>query len=441
MKKDEEKNVLDLRKEVKKNKTPLEKKAKKKVAQKEEKPEKRMRSIWVVLITALLTALAVGGGFTGYLYWEANFKNSEDRAEIMDEQKIEGKNIVIVTSDNEKLFVNFYNPETGAQITQELDIDSTIQGGSWAKKNKNQLVQFDEAGNYFYVLEVKEPSLSDEAEYAKIVKYSRDGSEEEVILESENYLAYSNYLYENGKIYYLASSLDDNGDISKWDLMSLNLEDKKSKVLSEDVGEYFEKEISLRDNKIESLYKKGSYIYKVSYDLVSGEMDNQYLFRASYSTTYQLSVEDVFISPYENKYVFKDHSSWEGYSLKIFDEETRGSKILIKNENISFSEVKWFSKTEIVFVKTPVFIGLEEESSNQLIKININKPEIEGIYLKSEELLKPIIITEGYQLYFEGERLIYKEGEEEKELTLMSLTSISDILFVACFNYDVDSED
>lgn len=439
MKKDAKKNILDLRKKTK-EKVLTERKDSVLVEPKikNRKPKKRMKSLWVVLITAFLTTLIAGGGFAGFLYWQENFSKKETEREVVEEAKIEGQNIVFVTSNNEKLFVNFFNPENDSQVTKQIEVDTTISGGYWAKANKNLLIQFEEDGEHFIVLEIKEPSMSDSTEFAKFVRFSKDGSEKEVISEDKNYLAFGNFVYKDNFIYYLASNLGEDKSVISWDLASYNIKTKEKKILSENVSDFFEKEMILKGDIIESLYKKGSYIYKTSFDLKTGELSKKYLFRASYSLGFELEVEDVFVSPYENKYIYKDYSSWEGYSLKLYDEDVRSSKVLKKDKNNSFDNVLWLSKEDISCVKSSIFESLNENSQNQIIKININNQDKETEVKKSENLLESIIFGKNYELYFDNDKLIFKRQEEEKELKIMSLLGISDILFVGEFNYPVD---
>ncbi|NTU69846.1 hypothetical protein HGB13_03445, partial [bacterium] len=162
------------------------------------KPKKRMRSVWVVLLTSLITTLFVGGGFAGYIYWQENFvKKDNPQSSNTEEERIEGKNVVVATGNNGNLFVSFYNIQNNKTITKKIATEVTVQGGRWEKDNKNEVVQFSEDGQNFITLEVKEPSLSDKTEFTRFVKYSKDGKEKELIIEDKNSLAYGNFIYSN----------------------------------------------------------------------------------------------------------------------------------------------------------------------------------------------------------------------------------------------------
>lgn len=94
-----------------------------------------MRSIWVVLITAIITILLTGSAVAGYFYWRDNFVKSKEGGKTENktpEQKIEGKNLVILTTDGDNLVLNFLNLESKSIIKKQVKTESALRGGKWA---------------------------------------------------------------------------------------------------------------------------------------------------------------------------------------------------------------------------------------------------------------------------------------------------------------------
>jgi hypothetical protein len=396
------------------------------------KPKKRMKSIWIILLTSLITTLLVGGGIAGYLYWQENFSRKDNNENLVTEEKIEGKNVVIATSNNGNLFINFYNIGSKKTITKKINTDVTIQGGKWDKDNKNEIVQFLEDGKYFITIEIKEPSLSDESEFTRIVKYSKDGSEREILLEDKNSLSIGNFIYGNGKIYYIYTNFEGTDILSK-DLYSLDLETKNTELLVEDIGDFLEKELTLRDGKIYSLYVLRGAVYESVIDIASKKITKTNLFRAVKTTDFELIARDVYPSPDFSKYIFMYYTQKEGYQIKLYDKLTKKTSVIKKDKEFSFENIFWKNETEIVFKKKPAFSNTSV-AKEYIISSSIEEAGLEKVLLESDLELSLVLYLEDMFIFSEDKKM-YLFKDEKKELNLTGFFGVQDTLATVVFDY------
>lgn len=407
--------------------------------------KKPMRSIWVVCITAFTTVFISGGSLGIYSYLQDNFSKKQDanpEEEInteIKEEKIEGKNLVILTSDREKLFLNFTNLETKKTVKKEVELGTVMRGGKWSNINKNPLVYADSDGEKFIFLERKEPSLSDKTSYLKIVETNKYGKEKKVLLESDNYNLFDNFLLNNNKAYYLKANIDNSleeQEIKVQDLAAFDLENKKEEILTNNIGDFFQKELYFQNNKIASFYKKGSNIYLSSFDLDTKKLEKKYLFSYRKTRDYDLELEDIFISPSLTQVVYKDFSVRDGYSLKHYNIEKRKTTSLIKDKNYSFDNVFWVTDEEIVLLKTPTFSSTEKEkASYEIGKILISSPKDIEILYSTEKILAPVFADYRSSIFMEDKKIIVRDKNENKDFEIEGLNQPSDILFVGIFDY------
>lgn len=397
------------------------------------KPKKRMKSIWVVLITALLTTLIVGGSFFGYFYLKGDFANKDNKENAKtEEDKIEGKNLLIATSNNGNLFINFYNLNSEKTITKKINTGVTIQGGKWDKDNKNEIVQFIEKGEYFIVLEVKEPSISDENEFVRIVKYSKDGNSRDVLFEEKNFLSVGNFVYGDGKIYYVYTNFKDNEIVSR-DFYALDLETKKTEVVVKDVGDFLEKELTYKDNKVFSLYVIRGVVYESVIDIASKKINKTNLFKAQKTVDFELTAKEIYPSSDSSKYIFSYYTQKEGYQLKLYDKTSKKTSILVKDKDFSFENVIWKNDSEIVFKKVPAF-SVSSVAKQSLVSLNINDISSEKVLTESELEINIILLSDD-AIVFSEDKKVYLLKDEKKELNLTGFLGIQDTLFSGIFNY------
>ncbi len=422
---------LSLKEEIEEITLPQKNTKPKSIEKKSSHPKKKMKSVRVVLLSCLITVLLGAIGFSGYLYWQSNFsqKESLEQPEIQAEI-ISGQKIVAVTSDREKLFVSFINPETGDKIVKQIDIGVTVGNNS---NNKNPYIQFSRDGEYFIVQEVKEASFSDSKEFSKFVKYSKDGQDKETLLEKEDSLFLGDFILDQNKIYYLGSETKNN--LTTWNLNLYDLEKKESQILLEDIGDFFEGPIMIYDNKIYSLYQTRSYIALSIYDTDTKDFSQRNLIRAVKNRDFELTLDDIWYYPSAEKIIYKNYSSYEGYSLKAYDLTSREIETLIKDKNYIFDDVKWLDKNNFLLVKNSVFSS-EEKSYNQLIKFNfVDEEDKQEVLLSSESIITPLILDKNLLVYYENDLIKSKKDEKNLEIKPKGYLAPRDILFLGLFTY------
>ncbi len=411
------------------------------------KPRKRMRSVWVVLLTAFITAVLAGGGTVGYFYWKDNFlKPKEDntpKEEVKAADKIKGKNLVVVTSDEEKLFLNFISLEDGKVINKEIKLDATIRGGKWSEDNKNALVQSSADGKNFILAEKKEKNFSDNEAFFRFVKTDIEGTNKETFIDSSDYKNFGNFVLSGDKIYYLKGRLKEkkkptDKDTQIWDLVSFNLKTKKEENLAQDIGNFFQGALEYRDGKILSLYKNGSKFYEASFDTTTNKLDKALLFSYKKTKDFDLAIENIFPSSSRQTFIYKDYTAKDGYLLKSYNLATKKTEILVKDKNFSFDKVSWLSEDEVMFLKTPVFSNSTADTKNEIVKLNLSLPNVLESLASSSNILTPIISNDASanSLFFlDGEKLIYLKDKDKKEFQVKGLSQSSDTLFAGIFDY------
>ena len=417
---------------------------------KPQKPKKRMRSVWIVLITTFVTTVLAGGGVAGYLYWKDNFANTKEEVKVEPEEKtkedkIENRNLVVVTSSNKKLFFNFLNLENDKIIKKEMEIDATIRDGEWGELDKNPLIQLSKDGRDFVFGELKESTISDSEEYYKAIKSDIEKREKETVFESSDSLGIGNFIYTGDNIFYLKAEDQDNDNDSdkdiaeedlKWDIMSYDLKTKNEDLLAEDIGDFFQGKLDYQDGKILSLYKSGSKFYEVSLDKDSKKLEKTYLFSHRKTYDYELEIDRVFPSPLRKQFLYEDYSTKDNYSLKLYDINTKKVSILVKNQESSSGRVFWSSEAEIVFLKNPSTSNTSDELVQyEIIKVNSSSPNVEEGLVSSSDVLLPLVIDSNFIVYSENSKVIYLEGSEKKEFELKELEHSPDILYLGIFDY------
>lgn len=420
--------------------------------------KKRMRSLWVVLLTAFTTATLAGGGTVGYFYWKENFsKPKEESAPQKDtkavSEKIKGKNLVVVTSDEEKLFLNFINLEDSKVITKEIKLGTTIRGGKWAEDNKNALVQTTDDGKSLVFAEKKEKNFSDNEAYFKFIKTDIEGKNQETLIDSPDYANFGNFVFTGDKIFFLKGALKETSSKSKgskdnkdneetkiWNLESFDLETKKEETLSTDIGNFFQGTLEYKDGKVFSLYKDGSKFFEASFDTATGKLDKNFLFSYKKTKDFDLAVENIFPGPSRQTFIYKDYTAKDGYSLKSFNLITKKIDTLVKDKNFSPDKVSWLSSGEIIFLKTPAFSNLPgADTSNEIVKLNLSIANTQESLAASSKILTPLFFNtdSGANSFFflDDAKLIYEKDKDKKEFQIKGLSQPSDALFAGVFDY------
>lgn len=409
---------------------------------------KRIRSIWVVLLTALTTVILAGGGAVAYLYWKDNFakpkEESQSRPDQPKAEKIKGKNLVLATSDEEKLVLNFLNLENDQVIKKEIELGATLRGGKWAEANKNPLVQFEKEGRSFVFAETKEPSFSDEGAYFKIIKSDIESEGRETLIDSSNYGNYGNFVFSEGtstslstgKIFYLKSQTDEKKGKEIWNLASFDLETKKDEILAENVGDFFQEALQFNQGRILSLYKQGAKIFEASLDAATGKLDKTFLFSFKKTADFDLAIEDIFPSPSREQFLYKEYSAKDGYSLKLYSLGTKKVSTLVKDKNFSFDKVSWLSENEVLFLRNPAVSNLTDEiSKNEIVKVNLSTSNAEESLASSSNILTPLFFDKDSSFYLDGDKIIFLKDGDKKEFQIEGLSGASDILFIGVFEY------
>ena len=399
--------------------------------------KKRMRSIWVVILTALVTILVAGSAVAGYFYWRDNFVKPKEVGKTENktpEQKIEGKNLVILTIGNENLVLNFLNLGSKSIIKKQVKTESLPRGGKWAESEKNALVQFDNDGKITIFAESKDTG-NDESSSFKFIRTDYLGKESETLLE-KNSASLLNFLFKDEKIFYLNSKSAGEESL-KVNLLSLDLKTKKEETLAQNVGDFFQKELEYNGGKIYSLYKtQDSKFYEVSVDEDSKSLEKKLLFAYKKNKENELNPEDIYPSPSHQQFLFKDYSLKEGYTLKIYNLNTKKTATLIKDKNYSFDKVYWLSEEEIAYVKNPVVSSPEEEvTKNEIVKINLKTPNAEEAVASSSNVLIPLFFVSDESVYLEDKNIVYTKGSEKKDFQIEGLMQASDILGIGIFDY------
>jgi len=410
--------------------------------------KKPLASIWVICITAFITMFVTGGGIGGYLYWQGNFSkpksdNSQEESNKASkvEEKVTGKNLVTITSDEEKLILNFINLETSKKIKKEVALGTTIRGGKWAETNSNALIQFNKEGNAFILAEKKESNLSDKKAYFKLLRINTEGKIEETVIDSGDYDRYGNFLYTSEGLFYLKARSSDkkskNTDeiLYEWDLVKFDQQSKEETILSQDIGSFFQKELVFRDGKIVNMYKQSSRFYEISVDTATKKIEKKALF--SYRKTYDhdLNVEDISVSPSGNLYIYKDFTTKDGYSLKVYDKTTKKTSTAIKDKNYSFSNISWLNEDELTFTKTPALTNTSDSTNNEIVKMSLSFPDAVESLCSSSKVITLLFVDGESTFYLEDQKVIYLKGKDKKELAPDGLLQPTDILYVGIFDY------
>lgn len=426
--------------------------------------QKRFRSLKIVLITTLITVIIAGGGVAGFLYWKENFTKPKEevvvKAEEKEEDKIKGKNIVIVTSNNEKLSLSFLNVEDKKIIKKEIELGMTLRDGKWEDPGKNPLVQFSKDGREFVFAEIKESNLSDKQEYFKLIKSDFDKKEKETLVESPSYSGIGNFIYTDKNIFYLKSQNQNTGDEEssektesstknvktkqtqevdqspKWDLISLDLKTKTEEVLLQDAGKYFQSKLEYKDGKILGLYKENSKFFEASIDPESKRLEKNFLFSYKKTREYDLEVSSIFPSLGRTQFLYKDYNAKEGNSLKLYDLRSKKISTLIKNQNSSPDKVFWLSESEITFVKEPSNgVSSEEPAKYEIVKIDTFVSNAEESSVSSSDILTPLLFIDDVIVYLENSKIMYQDGSDRKDFEMEELKQSPDIFYVGYFDY------
>lgn len=396
-----------------------------------------MRSIWVVLLTAIITVFLTGSVVAGYFYWKDNFAKPKEAGETESkspEQKIEGRNLVVLATDGDNLVLNFLNLENKSIVKKQVKTESALRGGKWAESGKNALVQFDKDGKNLIFAESKDPGSLENASF-KFIKTDYQGNESETLLE-KNSESLLNFLFDDEKIFYLSSKSVGEESL-KVNLLSLDLKTKKEETLAENVGDFFQKELEYDGSKIYSLYKtQDSKFYEVSVDEKSKSLEKKSLFAYKKNKENELNTEDIYPSPSHQQFLYEDYSAKEGYTLKIYNLNTKKTTILIKDKNYSFDRVYWISEEEIAYVKNPVVSSLGEEATkNEIVKINLKTPNAEESVASSSNILTPLFFDSGEAVYLEDKNIVYSKGSDKKDFQIEGLMQTSDIFGIGIFDF------
>lgn len=394
-----------------------------------------MRSIWVVLLTTIVTVILVGGSVAGFLYYKENFgKPKESRAEEKKDENIAGKNLVLMTSDSENLILNYLNLDNKSAVKKTIKIDSLPRGGKWAEANKNQLIQFDKNGKSFIYIEAKEANITDQNSYFKFVKADYKGRDKEILLEQKD-ASISDYVLTENKIYYLKSV--QSGDVQAVDLMAFDIETKKDETLAKNIGDFFQKELVFKDNKIYSMYRTSDLkFFESVFDISSKALEKKNIFTYKKNKENELVIDDVYPSPDRQRFLYKDNSSKDGYSLKIYDAPTKKTSVLVKDKNYSFDKAFWISNNEVSFLKNPVVSQLTDEVlKNEILKVNLSLANAEESIGSSANIIYPLFFNADSAIYLDDKNVVYVKGGEKKEFQVEGVIAPSDLLFIGTFEY------
>jgi len=236
----------------------------------------------------------------------------------------------------------------------------------------------------------------------------------------------------SGKIYYIYTNFEGSDIISK-DLYSLDVETKETEIIVEDAGDFLEKELTFKDDKIYSLYVLRGTVYETVIDIATKKIIKTNLFRAVKTTDFELTSKDIFPSIDFSKYVFMYYTQKEGYQLRLYDKATKKTSTLMKDKDYILENILWKNGDEIVFKKTPAF-SVASSGKESIISLNINDLSSERVILESSLDINTVLLSEDMILLSEDNKMFIFKKEKE-ELGLAGFFGIQDTLTAGVFNY------